>query len=494
METNGNGKYRNGNGNGHISLIEPLAPPPYQASSRNGKKQNARKLINTPLPPCSIEAEESLLGSILIEPDMIIEVTFLSASDFYIIKNGWVFAVLQALFDRRAPMDLTTIQDELEQRGQLAEMGGPAYLTDLINATPTALHAEYYARIVYRDSVRRQIIEAAGKIVQTTYSPPEDMTDPEELLGAAQSILLDVEADRAAARGPQSARSLVDRMFDRLESLKAGNQRFTGLPTGFPDIDQHLSGLRRGMFYVLAGRPGMGKSSLAFGIAHHLAKKEHKSTLIFSLEMPGYSVMDRLVSAESGIDLSRLSQGGITDEEWPAFIHATSAVQELPIYIDDSPALRLAVIRSRALRHKAKYGLDFIIVDHIGKARSDHRMERYDEVSEVSNGLMSLAKELDVPVLALCQLSRTVESRHDKRPMLSDLRDSGRIEEDAYAVMFLYRDEVYNANTEFPNIAEIIIAKNRDGATGATSVYFKKRLASFAPLIIETRSLEYGIH
>lgn len=444
------------------------------------------------MPPNNIDAEVGVLGSILIDPDAMIDTSFLAASDFYLTKHGWIYDVLKSLFEARKPIDLLMVNDELDRRGQLDNIGGPGYITDLMNETPTAMHAAYYARLVYRDAVRRRIAQAATEISQLAYATEDN--DPEEILGQAQSVLLDVEANRAVEKGPQSTKAAVERLFDRVEALHNQTSDLIGLPTGLKDLDRLLSGFGPGKLYVLAGRPGMGKSGLALTLARNLAKIG-KRVLIFSLEMPESEVINRLVAAESGLDSKRLEQGKLSDPEWADLLRYTGIIGNYPIHIDDSPNLKAGVIRSRALRHAAKHGVDMVIIDHMGKVRPDNDRikDEYQSASYVSNAMLTMAKELRVPVLALSQLNRNVESTHDKIPRLWHLRDSGRIEEDAHAVMFLYRDEYYHPEeTKLPNIADIIIAKNRSGETGSVQAFYQKKSTAFFDPEIRREPLSYG--
>jgi len=439
------------------------------------------------LQPHNIEAEEAVLGSLLIDPDAIIQVsTFLKPNDFYVQRHGWVFEAVLNLHERRQPADLITLSDELARREQLNDIGGPAYLTSLINATPTSIHIEYYARIVERTAVLRRLIEAAGQIAQLAY---QDTEDANEVVDRAEEIIFGI-SERRVDRDLRPIRQVLESYYDRIEYLQEHQGEIIGIPTGLTDLDKLLGGLQRSDMIVMAGRPGMGKTSLALSIALQAARRWQKRVALFSLEMSDEQLVQRLVSAETGIDSQRLRLGNIKPDEWTTFYQAIRLLSETMVFIDDTPAISVLELRTKARRLHAEHGLDLIIVDYLQLMRGGTRNEnRQQEISFISRSIKGLARELNVPILALSQLSRQVESRHDKRPMLSDLRESGSIEQDADVVLFIYRDDVYNPDSEFPNIAEIIVGKHRSGPTGIFSVYFKKHLAQFVDLEVRTQPL-----
>ncbi len=441
------------------------------------------------LQPHNVEAEEAVLGSLLIDPDAILQVsTFLDPDDFFVERHSWIYEAVRDLHERREPADLVTLTDELERRGQLRDIGGPAYLSGLINATPTSIHIEYYARIVERTGILRRLIDAAGQIARLAY---QDTHDAAEVIDRAEEIIFNVSA-RHTDRDLRPIRQVLDQFYDRIEYLHQHQGEIIGIPTGLADLDKLLGGLQRSDMVVMAGRPGMGKTSLALSIALQSARRWQKRVAIFSLEMSDEQLVQRLVSAETGIDSQRLRLGNIKDDEWPTFIQATNLLGSAPIFLDDTPAISALELRSKARRLHAEHGLDLLIVDYLQLMRGDFRSEnRQQEISFISRSIKGLARELNIPILALSQLSRQVESRHDKRPMLSDLRESGSIEQDADVVLFIYRDEIYNPDTEFPNIAEIIVSKHRSGPTGVFSVYFKKQLAQFVDLEVRSQPLGY---
>jgi replicative DNA helicase len=429
------------------------------------------------LPPQNVEAERSVLGSLLIDPDAILRVAvFLRPEDFYRETHRLIYQAILDLHERREPADFITLSDELERRGQLAEVGGSAYLTGLINAVPTSIYAEYYGRIVERTAILRRLISAAGQIAGLAYEEAEDV---DEVIDRAEEVIFGV-AERRITHDLVPIRQILDEYYDRIDYLYKHRGELIGLPTGLVALDRLLGGLQRSDLIIIAGRPGTGKTSLALSIALHVTRRYGKRVAIFSMEMASEQVIQRLVSAETGIDSQRLRTGDIREEEWPRFVQATGLLSETALYIDDTPVLSALEMRTKARRLHAEYGLDMIIVDYLQLMRGDARSEnRVQEISAICRGLKALARELKVPVVALSQLSRAVESRHDKRPILSDLRESGSIEQDADVVLFIYRDVLYNPDTEKPDLAEIIVAKHRSGPTDTISAYFKKELTQF---------------
>lgn len=442
------------------------------------------------LPPQNIEAEEAILGALLIDPDAIIRIAaILHPEDFYREKHGWIYDIALNLHERREPIDFLTVCDELERREQLDQVGGPAFITSLINAVPTSIHAEHYAHIVERTATRRRLIDAASQIAVLAYQEADDV---EEVVDHAEQILFGI-SERRIARELVPVRQVLSEYYDRIEYLTRHRGEMIGIPTGFTDIDKLLGGLQRSDMVILAARPSVGKTSLALSFGHNAAKKYGQRVAFFSLEMSNEQVVQRLISAETGIDSQRLRRGEIADEEWGRFVKATSDLAETHLFIDDTPGISALEMRTKARRLHAELGLDLVIVDYLQLMRGDYRSEnRVQEISSISRSLKALARELNVPILALSQLSRGVESRTDKRPILSDLRDSGAIEQDADVVIFIYRDEMYNENTERKNIADIIVAKHRNGPTGTVALYFKKELAQFREA--EMRRAEIDIY
>jgi replicative DNA helicase len=432
------------------------------------------------LPPQNIEAEQSVLGSLLIDRDAIIKTApFLRPEDFYRQAHGQVYAAILDLHERREPADFVTLCDQMERRGQLEAVGGPAYLTSLINSVPTSIHVEHYAHIVERTAILRRLIEAAGKIAGLAYDEAEDV---DVVVDRSEQILFDV-SQRRVSRALTPIKRILTEYYDRIEYLHQHQGEMVGLPTGFLDLDGRLGGLQPSDLIIIAGRPGMGKSSLGLNIALNAALKQKTVVAFFSLEMSGSQVVQRLISGETGISSQRLRVGDIRDIEWDKFVKASGSLAEMQIFIDDTPSPSPMEIRTKCRRLAAEYGLDLIIIDYMQLMRSGVRSEnRVQEVSYISRQLKGLARELNVPVIAISQLSRAVESRQDKRPILSDLRESGTIEQDADVVMFIYRDEMYHEDTENKNIAELIIAKHRNGPTGLAYLGFMSEQTRFVNL------------
>lgn len=440
------------------------------------------------LPPQSIEAEEAVLGSLLIDADAIIRVaTVLRSEDFYREKHGWIYQAILDLHEKREPVDLLTVCDELERREQLDEVGGTVFVTSLVTTVPTSIHAEHYARIIERAATRRRLIDAAAQIAAIAYQEADDVG---EVVDRAEQLLFGV-SERRISRDLVPIKQVLSDYYDRIEYLTRHQGEVIGIPTGFSDIDGLLGGLQRSDMVILAARPSVGKTSLALSIAHNAALKFNQRVAFFSLEMSSEQVVQRLISAETGIDSQKLRRGTIADDEWARFMKATSDLSETYLYIDDTPGISALELRTKARRLQAEFGIDLVVVDYLQLMRGDTRSEnRVQEISSISRSIKGLARELNVPILALSQLSRGVESRTDKRPILSDLRESGALEQDADVVIFIYRDELYNENTERKNIADIIVAKHRNGPTGVVSLFFKKELAQFREAELRSKEIE----
>ena len=437
-------------------------------------------MTTTPLDrmvPHSVEAEEAVLGSLLIDPESIFRVSpFLHPDDFYIVKHRWVYEACLRLHERREPIDFLTVTEELEKRGQLAEIGGPAFVSYLINVVPTAIHAEGYGRIVEHTAVRRKLLQAASDIAQYAY---DEAADVDDTIDKSEQALFTV-SQRRQSRDLLPISEVLRSYYERIEYLYEHRGEPLGIPTGFIDLDRLLGGLQRSDLIIVASRPGVGKTSLMLSMALSAARKYHQRVALFTLEMSSEQLVQRMVSAETGIDSQRLRLGELREDEWPLFVQASSALGDALMYLDDTPSISALQLRSKARRLHAEHGLDLIIVDYLqlmtGDARSENRVQ---EISYISRALKALARELNVPVMAASQLSRSVEQRSDKKPILSDLRESGSIEQDADVVMFIYRDDVYNPDSERKNVAEIMVAKHRNGPTGSIELYFRNNLAQF---------------
>lgn len=433
------------------------------------------------LPPHSLEAEEAVLGSLLIDPDAILDIaSFLKPGAFYREQNKWIYQAILDLHEARDPLDFVTLTETLRQRSQLEDVGGEAYLISLLNAVPTSVNAKSYARIVESAALRRRMISAAGTIANLAYDEDEDVN---VILDRAEQTLFSISEERVT-RDLKPVRDIARDYLDRIEELNARGEEIIGVPTGYLDIDRLLGGLNKSDLLIVAARPGMGKTSLQLGMALHAGLRHGKRIAIFNLEMSGEQLVQRMVAAETRIDSQRLRRGQLQEQEWPIFLEAIGRLSETKIFIDDTPSITPLQLRTKCRRLYAEHGLDMIMLDYLQLMQAERTSNnRVQEISEISRSLKGLARELDVPVVTASQLSRAVESRQDKRPQLSDLRDSGSIEQDADVVMFIYRDEYYNPETtDRPNIAEVSVAKHRNGPTGVVDLYWHGKLASFRNL------------
>jgi replicative DNA helicase len=450
--------------------------------------------IDTPAKsiPANIEAERAVLASLLIDPDGMIKVSgFLHPEDFFRERHRWIYEAMAALTDRHEPLDFVTMVDELDRQNRLEDVGGPAYIAEIISTTPTAMYVDHYARIVERTAVLRRLISAATHIAELAYDESRDLDD---VVDEAEQAIFGVSKSRIH-HDLTPIRSLMGDVIENIGFLARNQDHLMGVPTGFTMLDRVLGGLQKSDLVILAARPSMGKTSLALNIAQNAATRHNQKVAIFSLEMSNEQLLQRLLSMQTGIDSHRLRLGAIDDEhEWSILITAANELANTHIYIDDTPAATVTEIRTKARRLHADEGLDLILIDYMqlmsgqpgGMSRNENRQQ---EISYISRSLKALARELNVPVIALSQLSRAVESRSDKRPMLSDLRESGSIEQDADVVLFIYRDDYYDENSERQNIADIIVAKHRHGSTGVISLYFRKELTLFRDLEIQRTEL-----
>ncbi|MCA9972944.1 MAG: replicative DNA helicase [Anaerolineales bacterium] len=433
------------------------------------------------LPPHSLEAEEAVLGSLLIDPDAIFDVAaFLKSASFYSQRNRMIYEAILALNERREPLDLITVAEELRRREQLEDAGGEAAIIGLINAVPTSINAESYARVVEATAVRRQMIKAASEIANLAYQEAEDIN---VVIDRAEQTLFSISEERTT-RDLVPIKQIASEYLDRVQELNARGDDVIGVPTGFVDLDRMLGGLNKSDLLIVAARPGMGKTALQTSMALTAARRFGKRVALFNLEMSGEQLVQRMIAAETRIDSQRLRRGDLQEHEWPIFLEAIGRLSETRIFIDDTPSITPNQLRTKCRRLYAEHGLDLVMIDYLQLMQAEFtKNNRVQEISEISRALKGLARELNVPVVAAAQLSRAVEQRQDKRPLLSDLRDSGSIEQDADIVMFIYRDEYYHADTtERPNIAEINIAKHRNGPTGTIDLFWHGRLASFRNL------------
>ncbi|MBI5351627.1 MAG: replicative DNA helicase [Chloroflexi bacterium] len=427
--------------------------------------------------PHSREAEEAVVGAVLINPEVYYDVAqFLSADDFYIHRNKWIWEAFTRLHEQRIPVDLLTLSEELDRSNLLADVGGSSYITSLINQVPSSLNAESYGRIVEGHSIRRKMITAANKIASIAYNESSTVDD---VMNEAEKAVFNV-SERRLKHDLQPISAVLSDYYDRIDELAKHPDDIHGVPTGFIDLDRMLTGLQPSDLLIIAGRPGQGKTGFLLSIAKNAALTHKKHVAIFSLEMSNEQVVQRLIAQETGIDSQRLRNGKLAESEWPLFTHAVEVFSDTHIYLDDTPAITPLQLRTKCRRLHMESGIDLVIIDYLqlmgGDSRNDNRVQ---EVSHISRSLKVLARELNVPVLTAAQLSRAVEQRTDKKPVLSDLRESGSLEQDADIVMFIYRPDQYEKDTDKQNIAEIIIAKHRNGPVGSVELIFRSALAKF---------------
>jgi replicative DNA helicase len=441
--------------------------------------------------PANEEAESAVLGSLMIDPDAMIRIGgTLKADDFFFQKHQEIYKTLSSLSAQGKPLDYISITTDLESRGAIGPTLNYSTITELINATGSALYVEHYASIVKEASTRRKILSVAAQIAGM--AGDESITIG-ELVNRAQAKILNVSFDDGAGR--KDIAEITSEVIDEIEAREKSEGPM-GIPTGYYALDEMLGGLQRTDLLILAARPGMGKTSLALSLAQNIAIKKQGNVGIFSLEMSSEQLVQRLLSMDSGIDANALRLGKIDDSDWPTLLGSANHISNSKIFIDDQPMQSIAEIRSKARRMAQEHGLDLLIVDYLqlmsGEGGNTTRAQnREQEISYISRSLKALARELDVPVIALSQLSRAVENRQDKRPFLSDLRESGSLEQDADLVLFIYREDYYMEETDRQNIADIIIAKHRHGATGQVSLFFDKQRTRFTTLEIKHHTLTY---
>lgn len=434
------------------------------------------------IPPQNLDAEKSLLGAILVSEDSLPDVTeIVTPLDFYDERHQHIYRAMWTLYERHRPVDLLTVKAELKSKKVTEKAGGSSYLSELSGYVPTAAHAKAYAELVAQAAVRRRLITAAASITERAY---DEEGETPELLGEAERTLFEV-SEQNARSDLISISDLLSETFDRLEELHQNKNAIAGYKSGYPDLDRLTAGFHKSDLIVLAARPAMGKTALALNFARNVATINKKSVLIFSLEMGKEQLINRMLADASGIDSFKLETGNFSGDDFSKISEAMAELSEDPIYIDDTPGMTVMEMRTKARRAAHDHDLGLIIVDYLqlmagsSKRAMDNRVQ---EVSEISRGLKLIARELNVPVIALSQLSRTVESRNPQIPMLSDLRESGSIEQDADLVMFLYREDYYNPDTDRQNITNLIIAKHRRGATGQVELFFDKARVRFQPL------------
>jgi replicative DNA helicase len=442
----------------------------------------ATSRTNAPVPPQNLEAEESVLGAMLLSPTAIGEVTeILDASDFYRESHATIYRAALALWGKGEPVDAITLANELEERSEIDRVGGTARIAELAGLVPATANVEHYARIVKETATLRSLIRAGHEIVRLGHDRPGETTD---LVDRAEKIIFDLAQQRVTGDFAH-IESLLKESFERITSLYESGVDITGVPSGFRDLDRLTSGFQPGNLIILAARPSMGKSALALCMAANLGVRSQQPVALFTLEMSKSEVTQRFMCSEAKVESNRLRSGKLAPDDWPRLTAACDKLMKAPIYVDDTGSITMMELRSKARRLKSREpNLGLIVVDYLQLMTSGGTVEnRVQEVSQISRHLKVLARDLDVPILALSQLSRAVESRQDKRPILSDLRESGSIEQDADLVFFVYRDEYYNPeDTDSQGVAEIILAKHRNGPTDSLKLSFLKRYAKFADL------------
>jgi replicative DNA helicase len=432
------------------------------------------------VPPHNIDAEQSVLGAILIDKHSINQVTkFLQPEDFYLQSHKTIFEAMLSLDEAGEPVDLLTVTEYLRKKGDLDKIGGAAYVASLTNVVPTSAHIEHYGRIVEENALLRNLIHLATRISTKSYQGAEDA---ERLMQDAERMLAELGNRRISAVF-ESLREIIVNSLQNLQYIYEHKGEITGIPTGFKDLDKMCSGLQMGDLIIVAARPSMGKTSLGMQVAFQAAKRMQKGVAVFSLEMSKEQLVQRMLCSEAGVNLHKLRSGGLNEDDWGILMSKGREMAKIPLYIDDSAILTVRQVKSKVRRLQAEKGICLIVIDYLQLMQGGGRVEnRQQEIAEISRSLKGLAKELNVPVLALAQLSRSVEQRQDKKPIMSDLRESGSLEQDADVIMFIYRDEYYNPESEKKGIAEIIIGKQRNGPVGIVELAFVKEYTKFLNL------------
>lgn len=432
------------------------------------------------IPPQNLEAEQSVLGGILIENSAINRVTeILDVNDFYRDAHRKIFSALIDLSERDEPADLITLTNELKKKNQLDAIGGASYLASLIDSVPTAANIEYYAKIVKEKAILRKLIETSTEIITQSY---EDRGDVESFLDDAERAIFEI-SERRVKPSFYPIKDIVKESFRTIEKLYEKKELITGVPSGFKELDRMTAGFQPSDLIIVAGRPSMGKTAFCLNIAQYAAIEKGVPVAFFSLEMSKEQLVIRMLCSEARVEGTRLRTGFLSESDWPRLTLAAGNLSDAPIYIDDTPALSILELRAKSRRLKSEHGLNMIIIDYLQLMKGRTKAEsRQQEISEISRSLKALAKELNVPVIAVSQLSRKTEERHGNRPQLSDLRESGAIEQDADVILFLFREEVYNRTEENKGKAEVIIGKQRNGPTGKVDLAFLDKFTTFKEL------------
>lgn len=451
-------------------------------------KEKRRPKVSIPsgvrIPPQSIEAERSVLGAILLDKDAIIKIIeILIPEDFYEERHSIIYQAMLDLFEKREPIDIVTLSENLEAKSIIKQIGGSTYLAEIVNETPSAANVVYYAGICRDKAVLRRLIQAAGTITELGFDEEAELADT---LDKAEQSLFSI-SQKFLKNKFISLREILPEAFDRIDKIHKDKDTgaLRGVPSGFKDLDNKTAGFQKSDLIILAARPSMGKTSFALNLAENAAIEEKIPVGIFSLEMSKEQLIERLLSSQAGVDSWKLRTGNLNDDDFPKIGYAMGVLSEAPIFIDDSAGGNIMEIRAKARRLQMEHGLGLIIIDYLqlmeGRSKNNDG-NRVQEISEISRSLKGLARELNVPIIALSQLSRAVEHRDNKRPLLSDLRESGSIEQDADVVLFLYREEYYNPDTDKKGITEVLIRKHRNGPTGETELFFNPSQMRFADL------------
>lgn len=472
---------------GALSGSEAVSAPVGAAVASLRSRTSALKV-----PPHSLDAEQSVLGGLMLDDDAWFNVAeVIGPKDFYRHSHEIIFEAMEDLAADDQPLDAVTIAERLQSKGLLDKAGGLAYLGELADATPGASNVVAYARIVREYSTLRQLIGAANQIAESAFNPEGQPSD--DLLNQAEQAIFAIAEGRLKDGGPERVVPLLTRTVDRVEKLYATREPITGIATGFDDLDKKTAGLQPSDLIIVAGRPSMGKTSVAMNLVEHALMHSDSSVLVFSMEMPGEQLILRMLSSLGRIDQTRLRSGEMHEDDWPRFTSAVSQLRDKKLYIDDTPALSPNDIRTRARRvAREAGGLDMIMVDYLQLMRGNGKVEnRTTEISEISRSLKAIAKEMRCPVVALSQLNRALENRTDRRPVMADLRESGAIEQDADVILFIYRDEVYNPESDAKGTAELIIGKQRNGPIGTVRLSFIGNLTKFENLAPE-RYADFG--
>ena len=452
--------------------------------SKETRNKNPEFKTTDKLPPQNLEAEQSVLGSLMIDKNAIIKIADLvNEDDFYKNSHGKIYKTMLYLYEHHEPIDLLSLSNRLKETDEMEKVGGQSYLASLANAVPTAANIVHYAKIVAKKSVLRKLIDNASQIISDAY---DETGEIDKTLDEAEQKIFSV-SQKHIRQDFTPVKPILEEAFDRIDELHKNKGKLRGVPTGFADLDNILAGLQKSNLVILGARPSVGKSSLGLDLVRHAAIKENIPVGIFSLEMSKEEVIDRLICAEANIDLWKLRTGRLSDsgenDDFSKIGHAMGVLSEAPIFVDDSASINVMEMRTMARRLQAEHGLKMLVVDYLqlmeGRGRTDNRVQ---EVSEISRSLKGLARELNIPIIALSQLSRGIESRTDQKPKLSDLRESGSIEQDADVVLFIYREDKTKADSENKNIAEIMVAKHRNGPIGSVKLYFNEQTTSFKNL------------